>query len=91
MNRFALLAVISFGLTTLLVYESGVSAVHGLATVIGIGVPRLVTPGLLQLGLAILLLNLSWLTFRGARQMLTIARLIRTRDRDRRRHEHASR
>jgi hypothetical protein len=34
-----------------------------------------------------MLLNLSWLTFRGARQQLAIARLIRAHNRDPRPNE----
>ena len=83
MRRFGLLAVTSFGLTILLVYEGGTLVIHGLAAIFGIGVPRVVAAGLMQLCLAALLLNLSWLTLRGARQQLTIARLMKSRDRDR--------
>jgi len=79
MNRFGLLAVISFGLTLGLLYVGGTTAIHGVEAVIGIGVPRLVPSGLMQLGLAALLLNLSWLTLRGARQQLKIARLARSK------------
>jgi len=79
MNRFGLLAVISFGLTLGLLYVGGTTAIHGVEAVIGIGVPRLVPSGLMQLGLAALLLNLSWLTLRGARQQLKIARLVRSK------------
>jgi len=83
MSRFALLAVVSFGLTLVLVYEGAIFARQGLVSIVGIGVPRLVASGLMDLGLAALLLNLSWLTLLGARQQLTIARLARRRRRDR--------
>lgn len=86
MNRFGFLAVACFALTIGLLYEGGTFAVHGFEAVIGIGVPRLVAPGLMQLALAGLFLNLSWLTLRGGRQQLTIARLV-----TKGRREHANR
>ena len=82
MSRFALLAITSFGLTLALAYEGATLAIHGVAALIPLGTPRLVTPGLVDLALGTLFLNLSWLSFRGARQLLTIARLIRARRRD---------
>jgi hypothetical protein len=81
MRRFALLAATSVGLTLILVYEGSLSAIRGLEVLVGIGTPRLVASGLIDLGLAALLLNLSWLTARGARQLITIARLMRSRER----------
>ena len=83
MSRFALLAAITLGLAIALLYEGGIWAIHGVEAVIGIGMPRLVFSGLLDLGLSILLFNLSWLTFRGARQQFVIAQLVRRRQRDR--------
>lgn len=82
MSRFALLAIVSFGLTLALTYEGATLAIQGVEALIPIGMPRLLTPGLINLGLGAMLLNLSWLTFRGARQQLAIARLIRARHRD---------
>ena len=81
MSRFALLAIVSFGLTLALAYEGATLAIHGVEALIPVGMPRLLTSGLINLGLGAMLLNLSWLTFRGARQQLAIARLIRARHR----------
>jgi len=83
MSRFALLAAITLGLAIALLYEGGIWAIQGVEAVIGIGMPRLIFSGLVHLGLSILFFNLSWLTFRGARQQLVIARLVRRRHRDR--------
>jgi hypothetical protein len=87
MNRFALLAITSFGLTLALAYEGATLAIHGVQALVPLGMPRLVTSGLIGVGLGAMLLNLSWLTFRGARQQLAIARLIRARTRDPRPNE----
>jgi hypothetical protein len=85
--RFALLAIACFGLTLALAYEGATVAIHGLQALVPLGMPRLLTPGLIDLGLGAMLLNLSWLTFRGARQQLAIARLIRAHNRDPRPNE----
>jgi len=79
MSRFALLAVICLGLAIALLYEGGIWAIQGVEAVVGIGMPRLVFSGLVDLALSILLFNLSWLTFRGARQQFVIVQLVRRR------------
>ena len=83
MSRFALLGVASLALTLTLAYEGASFARHGVASIMGIGVPQLVASGLMDLALAALLLYLSWLSLRGARQLLGIARLMTSRHRDR--------
>jgi hypothetical protein len=74
MNRFKLLASVFAALTLVLVYEGALAAVHGIEALLGIGVPRLLMPGVASLGSAILTLALATLTFRLARMQLTIGR-----------------
>ena len=82
MKRFRVLAAIFGVLTLALAYETVRSATHGIKALLGLGVPRLVMPGLINLALAVLTVSVATLTFRLARMQLTIARLpASTRDR----------
>jgi hypothetical protein len=75
MSRFTLLAVTFSALTLGLAYEAVRFSINGVAAVIGIGMPRVLFPGLMSLGLAALAFNLAWLMLRLARQQVTLSRL----------------
>lgn len=82
MNRFAALAVVYAGLTIAGGYVAALSAIHGIEALIGIGMPRNLPIGLVDLGLAALLANLTWLTLRAAHRYLALTRLTAGRHRD---------
>ena len=81
MRRFATLGLIFSALTLVLGYQAVRSMIHGVEAVIGIGMPRLVLPGLMNLGLGALSFYLATLTLRLARQYTTLIRLTSRRPR----------
>jgi hypothetical protein len=83
LNRFAALAVVCAGLTIACGYVTALSAIDGIEALIGIGTPRDRSTGLIGLGLAALLLNLTWLTLRAAHRFFGLMRLTAGRRRDR--------
>lgn len=82
MTRFAGLAAAFAVMTFWLLYEAVRFTVFATKAFLGLGAPRLVMPGLINLGLAILTFGLAWMTQRMMRMQWTIDRVMRSRRSD---------